>query len=405
MPLFTHSGTSASDLGAAGTIRQDISDDLLASLATENNFLGSLTIGPEFGDPTALRWVEDALNPTTVKDNTSGGLNNSQTNWTVATTADAAILEIGALVIDDTLGNYQSGEIMQVTAVSGTAITVTRGYGGTTATTHANGAVFKVISRPLYENSDLGRDLSRPRIPKSNLFQRFSRDVNLSQEVITRARYGYSPGVPDEMKYQYEQRKRELLTEFDLAVLYARQAASGTASTGGDYSTTGGVIAWLDGTLNSTSVAYNAAGAVISDTIINGQNKYIIRNGAVPEWLFGGTNFVDSTARIYNDRIRIVQDDTTRGFEVQTFRTTMQNTLRLLWDNNIADANTLGLALLLDPERIRWRPFLESLGYSIQAPSFRDGDAVRFIMKGGLEMRNTGSDSGQAHQLIYNLSW
>ncbi len=405
MPLLTHSGLGSPDMSVAGTIRQDISDVLLASLVTENNFLGALEVGPEFGDPQALRWTEDSLNPQLVVDNTGGGLSNVATTWTVASSADAAVLEIGALVIDDTIGDYVGGEIFQVTAISGTTITIVRGYGGTTAVSHTNGNKFRVIARPLYENSDLGRDLSRPRTPKSNLFQRFSRDVNLSQEVITRARYGYSPGVPDEMKYQYEQRKRELLTELDLALLYARQAASGAASTGGDYSTTGGIIAWLDGTLNTTSTAYNAAGAVLSDTIINAQNKYIIRNGAVPKWLFGGTNFVDSTARIYNDRIRLVQDDTTRGFEVQTFRTTMQNTLRLLWDNNIADANTLGLALLLDPDRIRWRPYLESMGYSIQAPSFRDGDAVRFIMKGGVEMRNTGSDSGQAHQLIYALAW
>lgn len=405
MPLFTHAGTSASDLGAAGTIRLDISDDLLASLRTETNFIGSMDIGAEFGDPSALRWEEVSLNPTTVKDNTGGGLSNVATTWTVATTADSAILEIGALVIDDTLGNYVTGELMQVTAVSGVTITVVRGYGGTTAVAHANGAVFRVIGRPLYENSDLGRDLSRPRIPKSNLIQRFSRDVNLSQEVISRALHGYTPGVPDEFKFQYEERKSEMLTELDYSVLYARQAASGVASTGGDYSTTGGVIAWLDGTLNTTSVPYNAAGAVISDTIINSQNKYIIRNGAVPRWLFGGTNFVDSTARIYNDRIRIVQDDTTRGFEVQTFRTTMQNTLRLLWDNQIADANGLGLALLLDPDRLKWRPYVDAFAYSIQAPSFRDGDAVRFIMKGGVEFRNTGADSGQAHQLIYNLSF
>lgn len=405
MPLFTHSGAGSSDLGVSGTIRQDISDILLASLVTENNFLGSLDVGPEFGDPTALRWVEDALNPQTVKDNTAGGLTNAATTWTVNTTADAAVLEIGALVEDETIGDFVGGEIMQVTAISGTTITITRGYGGTTAVAHANGNVFRVIARPLYENADLGRDLSRARVAKSNLFFRTSRDVNISQEQILRAKYGYAPGVPDELKYQFEQRLRELLREINNAVLYSRQAASGAASTGGDYSTMGGAIAWLDTTLNSTAVPFNAAGAVLTDTVINTQNKAIINNGAVPDWAFGGTNMADNLSRLYNDRIRLVQDETSRGWKVKEFDTTLQNTLRILWDKQIIDFQGTGIMLLLDSSRIRLRPYLESLFYTIQSPSFRDGDAIRMLVKLSLEMRNTGSDTGAAHVLVRNLSF
>lgn len=417
MPLFVHSGAGSTDLGstATGTVRRDISDLLLASLITENNFIGSLQVGEDFGD-TSLTWVEDSLNAQTLKDNTAGGLagNAGAVTFTAATSADAGVLEIGAIIVDETIGDFVAGEQLQVTNISGQTITVARGFGGTTIVAHANGSFWRVVARPTYENSDLGRDKSKARISKTNIIQRFERNVNISLEAILRAKYNYAPGVPNEMKYQFEQRLRELLQEMNNAAMYSRQVTGGTTT--GDYSTFGGLVWWLDGvTGNTTAIPFNAAGQTLTDTILNNQNRTLVNNGATVDWLFGGTRMADNLSKLYNDRIRLVQDDTTRGFKVKEFDTTLQNTLRIMWDRQIYDndptapgaasTSNNGIAFLLDSGRIRIRPFLESLFFTIQAPSFRAGDAVRMLSYWSMEVRNTGTDAGAAHLMMRGLNF
>jgi hypothetical protein len=414
LPLFTHPGSGSTDLGSysTGNVRRDISDLLLSSLATENNFIGSLGVGEEFGD-TTLTWLEDSLNAQVWKDNTVSGLTSGTTTMTAATAADAGVLEVGAIFVDETLGDFVAGEQFQVTAISGTTITVTRGYGSTTAVAHASGNYYRVIDRPTYENSDLGRDLTKARIVKTNIISRFERNINISSEAILRAKYNYAPGVPNELKYQFEQRLRELLREMNNAALYSRLSA---ASTTGDYATMGGLVYWLDAVGgNTTAAPYKAAGAALSDAILNNQNRTLVNNGATPDWAFGGTMMADNLSKLYNDRIRIVQDDTTRGFKVKEFDTTLQNTLRILWDRqiydntptapNVTSTSANGLMFILDSGRIRVRPFLESMFFTIQAPNFRDGDACRMLSKWSMEVRNTGTDAGAAHVMLQGLNF
>lgn len=421
MPLFVHTGAGSVDLGSyqTGNVRRDISDLLLASLVTENNLIGSLAVGEEFGD-TSLTWLEDSLNAQTFLDNTPGGLGTGTVTLVTSTLADAGVCEVGCIIVDETIGNFTTGEQMQVTAISGQNLTISRGYGGTTAVTHANGDVYRVIERPTYENSDLGRDLTKARIVKTNIIERFERNINISQEAILRAKYNYAPGVPNELKYQFEQRVRELLREMNNTAIYSRQSASGIT---GDYATLGGLVQWLiggTGSLNTTATPFNANGSTLSDVILNTQNRTIINNGALPDWVFGGTLMADNLSKLYNDRIRIVQDDTTRGFKVKEFDTTLQNTLRIMWDRQIYDNTGTtptpsgstapstagnGLMFLLDSGRIRIRPFLESLFFTLQAPSFRDGDACRMLSKWTMEIRNTGTDAGAAHVLVYGLNF
>src|SRR5207302_4236267 len=98
------------------------------------------------------------------------------------------VLTVGAVLQDETLGNFFSGEQIQVTGITGTTLTITRGYGGTTATTHTNGAIWRIINLPIPEGSGLGADQSRVRAPKYNIINRWDMNVNITQEQLTRAR-------------------------------------------------------------------------------------------------------------------------------------------------------------------------------------------------------------------------
>jgi hypothetical protein len=398
--LLTHVGAGSADLGALNTVRADISDLLLASLLPENNLIGNLPVGSEFADPTA-RWVEDRLNANTITDTTSGGQNTSSTTLNVSA-ADQAILMVGWVLIDEATLGTLGAEQVQITAFPASGqVTMTRGYGSTTAVTHAQNASWRVVNSPTYENSDLGPDMSRARVAKNNVITRFDIAVNISQEQIIRANEGYAPGVRDELKYQFQQRVAELKRRINNAVIYSRQAASGTSS---DYATMAGIIAFLDGTYNATAVPQNAAGAAFSDTLINNWNALLDRQGSVADQLWMGVNVARAASRIYSDRVRIEQSDETRGFKVKVFDTDLQNSLRLLKDNAIYDTSPNGLAILLDSSRIRLRPFKDSFFYVITAPTFRDGDALRALTKFSLEFRNTGTDIGYASLLGYGIA-
>lgn len=420
LALLTHSGAGSTDLGTLNTKREDISDWLLASLVPENNFLGLIDIGPEIGD-TQFRWLEDRLNNNTVADasgaaaggNTAGPpAGGATTNFTLSA-ADAAILDVGWILADEAATALNQGvpgsELIQVVSISGTTVGMLRGYGNTTPTVHGINATYRVIAAPVYENSDLGRDMSRARITKLNAISRFELNVNISSEQIERALAGYAPGVPDELQYQFEARLRELLRRMNQSLLYSR-VSSNTAPGTGDYSTMAGCTQFfLDGTFNGVGAGNlsnsNQAGSALSDTILNSQNKTMFRNGALNDWIVVGANGAEALGRLYNDRIRLEQNDRGRGFWAKYFDTSLGNTLRIVMDNAIYDTAPFGMALLLDSGRIRIRPFKNSFFYLIQAPTFRDGDAVRALSKWSLELRNAAGDVGAAHVLVTGLAF
>jgi hypothetical protein len=374
----------------------------MSSLYFENNLLGLLTVGEEFADQLA-KWDEDALNQFKVTD--TAGQSAVSTSMTMSA-GDVAVLDGGYTLMEDLqVGNppTASGEQVQVTGIpTSTTVTITRGYGGTTATTHAASAVWRIIGRPTYQNSDLGKDFSRVRLAKQNYIYRQELNVNIDMEQIERAKAGYAPGVRDEVEYQFKQRLLELKRTLENHLLYGYIAASGAAQ-GGDWSTLNGVFGWLNTTANATASPITTA-ETLTDTVINNMVKNIYRNGGFSNVALGGINTAEKISLLYADRIRLEQNDRNRGFWAQYFTPTMANPHRIVLSAHVNDTSGSAALLILDLSRMRIRPFRNGFFYVITAPSFRDGDAVRALMKLSLEMRNTGTDVGYSHQLHTNLS-
>jgi hypothetical protein len=422
MALVEGAGTSATTLAAAGTSRIDISEFLAANLVLANNVLGSIRVGPEFsGNFQVCTWNEDKLNANFVTDTTAGGISSSATQIIVSA-ADASVTPVGTILCDaGATGGLGGGEQLQVTGVTYSGSTanlqISRAYGGTTASSHAQSAVYTHIARPLQQNSDLGPDMSRARVVKYNYLQRQGIDVVLAAEAIESSRRGYTPGIQDELKYQLRNRTQELLRLWNTSVIYGSPSVGVGGSVGsaaGDYSTFAGIHKWLDGTFNATSVTVNwsttntgtsapyAPGDIFS--AVNDVNILLFRNGAVPDWVVGGPLAAVDVGKLFNDRIRLQQDETTRGFSAQYIRTTLANELRVLLDGYVSDTAGKGDIMILDSSRWRLRPYAGSLYYTITAPTLRDGDQVRALSKMSLEARNTGSDIGQASMLITNAT-
>ncbi len=406
MALLSHSGLGTSDINVGAT-RIDISDFLPASLLPENNILGNIKVGAEWNGQT-LNYVEDKVNPNLVTSLNS--LNNSDDPGTLTlSAADAAVLDVGYILADTAAGGIILGEQLMVTAIAPgspfSTVTVSRSYGGTPIQTHAGGATLKVVGTPTYQNSDLGRDLSRARLVKTNFRQSVEINVNIAQEVIEIARGGYAPGVDDELYYQFCQRVTEKLRDVNASLVYGRPSnVSPSSANLNDYSTAAGMVSFLDGTFNPTATPVDFGGAALTMDVINTINANITRQGATPDWLVCGLNGVQTISNIYGDRVRIEQSDDTRGFKVKFIDTFAENSLRVMYDQTVYDTAPDGMLIVMDSGRWSLRPFSNSLFYVITSESFRDGDAVRAMMKWSVQANNTGTDAGFASQLATGLT-
>ena len=402
MALLTHSGTAAIDLNASGTQRQDISDVLLASLSNENTTLGLTTVGEEFAAPQ-LFWVEDALNQYKITGDTAASMVSTITTMAVSQ-SDASVLDVGYILSLDSGVGGSAQEQMQVTAISGTTVTLTRAFAGT-AQTYTTNSVFRIVNAPTYPNSDLGKDMSRARLSKTNFINRFEINVNIDSEQILRSQQSYVPGVVDELGYQFQQRLLEMKRKMQQAFLYS--VANASSNPTNDYQTMHGLLAWLNTTANATASPVTTA-ETLTDTVLNNMVLNIFSQGAFSNVVIAGPRAVQKLGQLYTDRIRLDQTDRTRGFYTQEFIPSMANPHRLINEFYLNDGGSTnaGNALVIvgDLNRIRIRPYVGQFYFTIIAPSFRDGDAARCLSKWSLEIRNSGTDAGFSWQLHTNLT-
>jgi len=418
LALLQTSGTNSIDLAIAGTYRQDQSELLLSALYLDPSFLGTLQGGEGFSGNAATKiWNEESLNPSVVTELTPGGMTAIQ-NTMLVSASDSTVIDNDTVLADVGIaGGISASERIQVigkgpvTAGNVTLQVVRAAQGGPAATVHASDAVFAILSQALPMNSDLGADKTRPRVPHYNYLQREDINVNLGSEAIDSSLLGYTPGVPNEFSKQIRNRLAEkfiiLNRSFEYGIGTPGDGSAG--QTAGNNSTAWGLIPMLGGNggYNSTSVVYDYSahyGPGQLDQALNDVNESQFTNGVRCDYVYLPSPASRSIARLYKDQIRLVQDETTRGFFVKKFQTDMGNELTLIVDQYLSRVNGSIDMAVVDSGRIRLCPFENEFMSYITSPSFRDGDAARCIIKLTLEVRNTGSDTGQAHTYMKNVA-
>lgn len=125
------------------------------------------------GDPqrsaasTVHQWLEDTLLPNT--DAIADGGIASPTSATSFDVANADRFRVGDQVLPD-----GSREVMIVTAVAGDALTVARGYGGTTPEAIEDEQVLRILGNAALEGDDAPTARFTNRVRKSNYTQIFT---------------------------------------------------------------------------------------------------------------------------------------------------------------------------------------------------------------------------------------
>lgn len=183
MPLVTNAiGTAGTNAITSGLKVLDIRDKIyLLEPSAAPLFVLVSKLNKEPAHNPKIEWPEDELNP--VWTTLSASISNSATSITVTT---------GIANKYDLIKIPSTGEVMLVTAVNGTTLTVIRGYGSTSAASAASGASVMIIGPAFAEGSTASDLVSKQNIPsiEYNYLQEIRKAVEITETMAKTEIYG-----------------------------------------------------------------------------------------------------------------------------------------------------------------------------------------------------------------------
>ena len=377
MALAAYAGAASYDQADSAFL--DLSDVLSAVLLADTFFLGRVSMG-EAGTETIHYWNEDSLGATVVTN--AAALDSSETGLNVGS-AQGLRLRIGALLADEAIGKT---EVMQVTAISTDAITVTRGVGDSAPAgeAHAAGASYRIIGMPVQEGDDGVVDRSVARSRKNNVFQIFKREVAVSGTVKSIK----LAGVPNEFNYQIGQRMLELNRELGMSHLTGVKIATGSDT----------VYRSMDGVRNVVRIGGNTitTSEALSEPAVNALNTLIWNDGGQADLAVGHEAQMTKFAEIYKDKIRLAPSDKQVGRFITKFLTDKGTELDLITDRWALK----GDLLLVDSKRLSLHPLAGRAMH--MEPLSKTGDADRAMIIG--EYTQVTRNAADAHALHSGLT-
>ncbi len=196
-------------------IMEDVSDIIGIVSPYETPLLDHLGDAKRPSLSTVHEWVEDTLLPNTDTLNQTTFSPNPQ---------DATVLVVnngGRFQIGDLVRPGNATEVMQVTAIAGSSLTVVRRYGGTSVSTLSNTLKLTILGNAALEGADSPSVRYTNRVRKQNYTQIFAAGIEVSGSMQAARVHG----VHDEVDFQKQERMRELLRDLENCVI------NGTAPT------------------------------------------------------------------------------------------------------------------------------------------------------------------------------
>jgi uncharacterized Zn ribbon protein len=289
--MATQSGTRKTYDSTVG-VKLDREDAIHLISPFDVPFLG--TYGAEGGSALSsedtsskkVEWIEDELVPS------SDAVNEAFTNSDTTLTVDNGgyfkandLIRIGA-------------ELLVVSAVSGNDLTVSRGYGDSSAAAHSDGDKITILGTLPVEGADPVSGVNFQRVSKYNMTQIYQDELEVTRSEEKAAKYG----VSSEIAYQGGKRLKEAAIKLEQNIIlgsrYEDTGAKKRSMGGLDYFITSNVDAATT-TLTMTKIndqmqnSFNAGGNV-SLLVVGGAQKRVI-------------NGFDA------DDIRFSQDENIRG--------------------------------------------------------------------------------------------
>lgn len=273
---------------SAGTelpeLAEDVSDIIGIVSPHETPLLDHL------GDPkreavsTVHEWIEDELVPNT--DTIDQVVFSPDPESETTITVD----NIGRFRVGDLVRPDGSDEVIFVNFISGDAIIVTRGYGGTAAATLTDGLTIYNLGNAAIEGADAIDARFTNRARRQNYTQIFTSTVQVSGSMQATRAYG----VSDELDYQKQERMRELLRDLENTVINGIAPVSSPTGSSGSPRTMNGITPSIATNRYQPGVgeipAGDGSGDELNESVLNAAMRMIWEqsSGVVDTIVVGG---------------------------------------------------------------------------------------------------------------------
>lgn len=253
------------------------------------------------GEPltqTKFEWMSDNLNSNRANVKTAALVGDTAIT---VNDGDGEKFRINSIVV-------AGEEYMKVTAVNGDAITVTRGFDGTTASAISAGAELRIVARPQLQGAGVGQDEGHDRYVDDNYTQIYERYASVSNTQMAVRTHN----VTNELNYQVELRLKELSREMNDTLIYGRKIAGNK----GTPSMSGGLLYFAE---KKGAAKKNLANAEISAKAINDLMEEVYLRGGSVNTILTNTAGARQISKLATGTIRTERQDTTTGHRISTF--------------------------------------------------------------------------------------
>lgn len=291
-----------------------------------------------------------------------------------------------------------SDEVILVTAVSGNDLTVTRGFGGTTAAALTSGQKLVIDSVAREENSQAENDGIFQPEPVENFFQTMDTAVEMSRRALATMQFGNT----NDLTFQVAERIRQLTIQMDRALVRGRKAAA--TIDGKTVTYTGGLRYFLD---QSGAVKVDNSGATLTLDAINALNEEIISRGGTTNTLAVGLKLGRKLSALvaanYNSQ-RLSEWSADEGslLTLPSDLPLVGNVNRIVIDTNLADTELM----IFDSSMINVMPMAagnaaDSGNWTTKDATVNGQDGQRVRILGDFAMRVRQSKTHMAR--MYNI--
>jgi hypothetical protein len=373
---------------SAGTTLPELAEDVADLVHIVSPFEAPLLdmLGDPLHEATSPRheWLEDELLPN--KDAIDDA------TWTNAAADTTFNVDHGSRFrLGDQLQVEGSEELMLVTAVNGNALTVVRGYGGTTPENLADNQVLNILGNAALEGADKPSVRFTNRVRCANYTQIFTSAVEVSgSDLVAR-----QLALADEMENQKAGRLRELMRDLESTIINGDRPASDPQGSDTARRTMKGIIPHLTTNIFRTGDSGFPAGGDLDEAKINYALRRIWENSSAHVDLIVVGGFQKRKINTFcSASRRYAPTDTTFRDHINEYESDF-GLCRIVTTRWVPH----DVVLLLDSSRISVLPLTGRSFHFKPLASDGDYECGEMIGEYTLELRNEA-----AHGLIRNLT-
>lgn len=327
-----------------------------------------------------FEWMEDGLAPRWDAVNNGAGY---------ADNATTIVVDNGSyFAANDLVKVPRTGEVMLVTNISTNTLTVTRGYGVTTAAALVDNDPLVIIGNVNEEFATMRTMKTTGLTPMYNYTQIWRTPFGVSRTAQNTKLYG-----PKELSYQQMKKGIEHKKDIERSLIFGERKED--TSGAHPKRATGGLLSFL------TANNYDAGGALTQSEFDNNISEVVFKYGSKDKILYASARLLSVINGWALGKLMIDQSAKKYGLSVFKYITPFGNYNIINGMHTLEGAVYGTYGIVIDPENVRYRPLQggdTKLRTNIQAND-TDGRIDEYLTEGGLEVRNA-----ETHAVITGIT-